>query len=93
MAVAENQTITLSSKGQIVLPQAIRRKLRLAAGAKLRVEELDGKIVLEPEPLFKPTRLEDVYASANYKGAPVSIEEMDAAIMDEVKRRHARGRY
>ena len=96
-------SITLSSKGQVVLPQAIRKKLHLQPGTKLKVAEVDGKIVLEPESRRPrqekpaswgpPTRLEDVYGSANYQGPPISIEEMDMAILEEVRRRHARGRY
>lgn len=36
-------TLVVSSKGQIVLPVAIRRKLGLSAGARLEVlEEADG---------------------------------------------------
>jgi AbrB family looped-hinge helix DNA binding protein len=36
-------TLTVSSKGQIVLPAALRRRLGLGAGAKIEVlEEADG---------------------------------------------------
>lgn len=39
---------TLSSKGQVVLPSAVRRKLGLVAGATLDVALEAGRIVLEP---------------------------------------------
>lgn len=39
---------TLSSKGQVVLPAAVRRKLGLVAGAMLDVALEAGRIVLEP---------------------------------------------
>jgi len=42
-------TTTLSSKGQLVIPLGIRRRLGLGAGAKLRCELDGGRIVLEPE--------------------------------------------
>jgi len=42
-------TTTLSSKGQLVIPLEIRRRLGLEAGAKLRCELEDDRIVLEPE--------------------------------------------
>jgi len=36
-------TLTVSSKGQIVLPAGVRRRLGLGAGAKMEiVEEADG---------------------------------------------------
>ena len=38
-------TVTISSKGQIVLPQAVRRKLGLQEGDKLEVS-LEGQAVL-----------------------------------------------
>ncbi|MBX3749252.1 MAG: AbrB/MazE/SpoVT family DNA-binding domain-containing protein [Opitutaceae bacterium] len=38
--------LTLSSKGQIVLPAPIRRRLRLKARSKLEVEERDGGVFI-----------------------------------------------
>lgn len=40
--------MTLSSKGQIVLPSALRRQLGLVAGATLDVALEAGRIVLKP---------------------------------------------
>ena len=42
---------------------------------------------------FAPTRPEDVFGSLPAKGKPKSVEEMEAGIAAEAKRRHARGRY
>ena len=39
---------TLSSKGQVVLPSAVRRKLGLVSGDTLYVALESGRIVLEP---------------------------------------------
>jgi AbrB family looped-hinge helix DNA binding protein len=41
---------TLSSKGQVVIPSEIRRKLGLPEGAVISCEVVDGKIVLDPGP-------------------------------------------
>ena len=38
----------LSSKGQVVIPKAMRRALGLEAGARFRIQFKDGKIILEP---------------------------------------------
>ena len=88
-------TTTVSTKGQVVLPAAVRRRHGWNAGTRLMVEETSRGVMLRAakSALFPPTRMEDVYGAANYKGPPVSIEEMDAAIEAEVRRRHARGRY
>lgn len=40
--------LTLSSKGQVVLPAPMRRRLRLRPRAKLEAEEIDGGIILRP---------------------------------------------
>lgn len=93
MPTGDKNTTTLSTKGQLILPLAIRRKRRWEAGTKLIVEETPDGVLLKPAPLFSPSRMEDVYGSANYKGRRVPIEAMDAAILEEVKRRRARGRY
>ena len=41
---------TLSSKGQVVIPLEIRKKLGLPAGAIISCEIVEGKIVLDPNP-------------------------------------------
>lgn len=86
-------TTTLSTKGQVILPKAIRSKRHWRAGTKLIVEETPEGVLLKAEPLFETTRMEDVYGAANYDGPPVSIADMNAAIEAEHGRRHARGRY
>jgi AbrB family looped-hinge helix DNA binding protein len=44
----ERNTLSVSSKGQIVIPKAIREKYRLEKGAKLLVREVEGGILLTP---------------------------------------------
>ena len=41
--------VTLSSKGQLVLPAPIRRRLRLKARSKVELEERDGGVYIELE--------------------------------------------
>ena len=86
-------TTRVSSKGQIVLPQSVREKRKWSAGTELIVEDTRDGVLLRPAKPFPPTKLEDVYGCLQYKGKPKSLEEMDEAIGQEVKARHARGRY
>ncbi len=86
-------TTTVSTKGQVILPAAVRKRRGWNTGTKLIVEETKQGVLLKEKSPFPPTRMEDVYGAAHYKGPPVSIEEMDQAIEREVLRRHARGRY
>jgi AbrB family looped-hinge helix DNA binding protein len=41
-------TTTVSSKGQVVIPRALREKYRLAAGTRLEIAESDEGLVLSP---------------------------------------------
>jgi len=41
-------TTILTTKGQIVIPSKIRRKMNLKKGTKLLVEEKDNEIILRP---------------------------------------------
>ena len=42
--------ITVSSKGQIVIPQDIRERLKIKKGQRVKIEEVDGTIVVFPVP-------------------------------------------
>lgn len=93
MAVT-GRTTTVSTKGQVILPKAIRDQLRWNAGTRLVVEHTADGVLLRPiTTAFVPTRPEDVFGSLAYTGKPRSIAQMDAGIAAEAKARHARGRY
>jgi AbrB family looped-hinge helix DNA binding protein len=83
----------LSTKGQIILPKNIRDARSWSAGTEFTVEETEDGILLRPARLFPQTSLEQVVGWLNYKGKPVTLAEMDAAIEREVKKRHDRGRH
>jgi AbrB family looped-hinge helix DNA binding protein len=42
-------TTRLSSKGQVVIPTAVRRALRLEAGDRLRITVEGRRLVIEPD--------------------------------------------
>lgn len=46
--------LALSSKGQIVLPAPVRRRLRLKPRTKLELEKCDGGVFLRPARRFAP---------------------------------------
>ncbi|KAB2704501.1 MULTISPECIES: AbrB/MazE/SpoVT family DNA-binding domain-containing protein [Brucella] len=90
MAATEKLTITVSTKGQVILPSAIRQRREWSAGTRLTVEETDDGVLLKPAPAFAQTRPEDVFGALPYKGKPKSIADMDAGVLTEARRRHAR---
>ncbi len=84
---------TVSTKGQVILPKAIRDLKTWTPGTRLTVEETPDGVLLRPAPLFPATQVEDVAGMLAWEGPPASIEDMDQAISQEVARRHDRGRY
>ena len=49
-------TTTVSSKGQVVIPRALREKYRLTSGTRLAVAESDEGLVLTPLKPARPSR-------------------------------------
>lgn len=86
-------TSRLSTKGQIVLPKAIRESHAWKAGMEFLVEDTPEGVLLRPASPFPRTTLDQVVGCMKYKGKPMTLAEMDAAIGREVMRRHERGRY
>jgi AbrB family looped-hinge helix DNA binding protein len=93
MAASETLTTTVSTKGQVILPKAIRQRRNWQPGTQLVVEDTPDGVLLKAAPIFAPTRPEDVAGMLAYRGRPKTLEEMDAAITAEIKGRRARGRY
>jgi AbrB family looped-hinge helix DNA binding protein len=95
MAAPEILTTTVSTNGEVVLPKAIRRRSNWQPGTRLVVEDTPDGVLLRAASVFAPTPPEDVAGMLACRGrakAVKAVEEMDAAITAEVKRRQARGR-
>lgn len=76
--------ITMSAKGQFVLPKAVRENLKLYPGCKVRVSIDDqGRLILTPA-LYEP---EDLFADRPPVRRRLSVDEMDQAIGKAVRDR------
>ncbi len=93
MAAPRKLTTTLSTKGQVILPKAIRDQRHWLAGTELVVEDTPDGVLLKAAPYFTPTRPKDVFGSLRHDGPPKTVGDMAAGIAAEAKRRHARNRY
>jgi AbrB family looped-hinge helix DNA binding protein len=87
MARAERLTTTVSTKGQVILPKAVRDQKKWAAGTRLTVEDREDGVLLKAAPLFAPTEIDAVCGSLRFEGKAKTIEEMDAAIAAEARQR------
>lgn len=86
-------TTTISTKGQVILPAAIRRSRKWDAGTRLTVEETPEGVLLKPAPAFPPTTPEQIFGCLHHQGKPKTLQDMQDGIATEVRRRCARGRY
>lgn len=73
---------TLTSKGQLTIPKAVRDQLRLAPGTKFHVTVRNGEVVARP----KNKKMADIAGMLGRppNGRSLTIEEMDEAIMEAV---------
>lgn len=85
------ETTKLSSKGQVILPAAIRSAKHWKAGVEFSVETTNDGVLLRPIKAFAATSLSEVVGCTGYVGKPHSVADMDKAITTETKARHARG--
>ena len=89
MAKPEPLTTTLSTKGQVILPQGVRKARNWGPGTRLVVEDTPEGVLLRPASVFATTDPNEVFGSLRYAGPAKSIEDMDAGIAAEARRRHA----
>lgn len=81
---------TLTTKGQVTIPKAVRDHLRLETGARVEfVIEDDGTVVMKPV-----TRHVRELAGLLYRAGrrPVSVAQMDEAIAARLRTRFGRRR-
>ena len=86
----EKLTTVVSSKGQVILPKAVREHRDWAAGTRLIVEDTADGVLLRLAPCFQVTMPTQVFASLPFAGTAKTLEEMDAGVLAEAKLRHAR---
>jgi AbrB family looped-hinge helix DNA binding protein len=83
-----NVRARISSKGQLVLPKAVRDAFGLVAGSEVDIETKGGGIVLTPLPkkARKKYTFEEVAGFLKYDGPPVTLEDMERGIEEEARR-------
>lgn len=77
------ETVKLSNKGQFILPKAIRDRHQWEAGTEFVIIDRGSELVIKPTKVFAPTELESPDAPSIYQGKPLSLEEMERAIVAE----------
>lgn len=91
--MTEKLITTVSTKGQVILPKALRRQKQWEAGTRLVVEDTPDGVLLKVAPAFAVTNPRDVFRTLAYTGKPKTLDEMKAGIVAEARRRYAGNRY
>lgn len=74
----------LSSKGQVIIPKALRVAHQWETGQELIAVNVGDGILLKPKKPFEPTTLTQVAGCLNYQGSPKSLDDFDQAIRQGV---------
>lgn len=80
----------LSTKGQLIIPKAIRDRHDWSPGVELVLEDRGDSLVIrlaKPEP---ETTLADLVGCTGYRGPARRLEEMEEAIARGARRRSGR---
>ena len=77
------ETTRLSSKGQVIIPKALRDDHHWEAGQELVAIDTGDGILLKLKNPFRETTLEDVAGCLNYL-EPKSLDDMEDAIRQGV---------
>lgn len=81
------ETTRLSSKGQIIIPKAIRQAYKWPVGQEFLVEQAGQGILLRPQKPFPQTCVDDVAGCLQYRGRPKTLEDMNDAVRQGVLER------
>jgi AbrB family looped-hinge helix DNA binding protein len=91
------QVTRLSTKGQVVLPKAVRAARAWRSGIELIVEEAGDGVLLRPAARPATSTLDEVFGCLKpqdkSQAKPKTLAQMDAAIARELMSRRERGRY
>jgi AbrB family looped-hinge helix DNA binding protein len=72
-------SVTVSDKGQVVIPAAIRRRLGIVPGTRLEFTEEGAEIRVRVQRVRRETRIEDGYGMLSYTGSPHRLADFDVA--------------
>ena len=77
----------VSTKGQVIIPKAIRERHGWRAGTELQIVERGDSIVIRAHQDVPRTTLAEVLGCLPYRGPAKTIAQMDAAVAGLARRR------
>ena len=85
--------VTVSNKGQVVIPAEARRMLGIEPGSLVDVSVVNGKLEIELRHAIKTSSHESGFGMLKYSGPPLKVRlaEVDVAdLMREERKRQSR---
>lgn len=79
---------TVTTKGQLTIPKAVRDRMKIEPGDRLDVIPLDDESFVFRR--ARRTTLDDLAGIVKYDGPPLSVEDIDKAIGDAVEEDYLR---
>ena len=79
------ETTKLSSKGQVIIPKALRSAHRWEPGLDLVVIDAGDGLLLKPRTPFAPSQLADVVSMFKGKVAPKTDQEIRAMLLEAIR--------
>jgi AbrB family looped-hinge helix DNA binding protein len=84
----------ISSKGQVIIPKALRDANHWLPGTALVAEQTEDGVLLRPaqgrDKQDAASALQRIQARIGYRGKPVTVEQMNEAVLQEAQRRGSR---
>jgi AbrB family looped-hinge helix DNA binding protein len=77
MAKAVSARTRVSTKGQVILPKAIRDKRNWTPGTELTIEDKPEGVLLKASPAVAPTKIEEVFGRLGPVDRVLTIEDME----------------
>ena len=81
------ETTKLSSKGQVIIPKALRSHHRWEPGLELMVIDTGDGLLLKPKAPFAPSSLSEVFGMFKGVAMPKTDEEIQAALAQDMQRK------
>lgn len=85
-------TVTLSTKGQVIIPRELRDQLGWGVGTRLEVMSQAGGIVFRPARVFAESSVEDLLGLLKYSGPPKTLDDMNDAVAEGARQSASRDR-
>lgn len=81
------QTTKLSSKGQVIIPKALRASHQWQAGMELLAINTEDGILLKPKAPFPATELASVVGMLKHITRPQSAADIEMALQRDVRKK------